>query len=345
MRRVWIVATLLLLESVLAAPALLAKYYSNPVVDEDCPDPGVVYYNGTYYVATTTDYNSVPNKFPIRSSTDLVNWQLVGYIFPKGKAPVWSVEDYWAPEIHVIGGRFVVYFVARDTTGRLCVGVAQSTGNILGPYVDIGKPLIRNSTVGMIDPTYFYDDVTNSGYVFWKEDGNGRNPPEKYTPIWAQPVTSDGLKLIGSRSFILQNDPSSWEGILVEGPWVIKAYDSYYLFYSANMYATPLYAVGVAKSPAILGPYKKYPQNPIIHSDSHWSGPGHCAVVRFANETNPHDYFMMYHSWVAGHVNPGVSPRVLMLDQIIWEPHNDDMWPTVVSNVPSFGPTPLPFSQ
>ncbi len=47
----------------------------------------------------------------------------------------WAVSDFWAPELHVINGVVRVYFVARDTTGLLCVGVATSTSSSpLGPY-------------------------------------------------------------------------------------------------------------------------------------------------------------------------------------------------------------------
>jgi hypothetical protein len=35
----------------------------------------------------------------------------------------------------------------------------------------------RNATMGMIDPTFFYDEESGNNYLFWKEDGNGHNPP------------------------------------------------------------------------------------------------------------------------------------------------------------------------
>jgi hypothetical protein len=105
----------------------------------------------------------------------------------------------------------------------LCVGAAFSKGDILGPYIDIGEPLYRNASVGNIDPTYFEDPVLGN-FLIWKEDGNGRIPPEKYTPIWAQQLSEDGLSFYpGSQKVdILQNDPNSWEGPLVEAPWMIS---------------------------------------------------------------------------------------------------------------------------
>jgi beta-xylosidase len=119
----------------------------------------------------------------------------------------------------------------------LCVGVAHSK-TVTGPFEDIGIPLVRNSSVGNIDPTFFDDVATGKKYVIWKEDGNGATPPEKYTPIWAAEVSADALKIIGDKIKLLENDPNSWEGPLVEAPWVVKHNGTYYLFYSGNGYAS-----------------------------------------------------------------------------------------------------------
>jgi hypothetical protein len=104
--------------------------------------------------------------------------------------------------------------------------------------------------MGNIDPTYFQDPHTSKSYLIWKQgkfsilkffstsDGNGATPPEKYTPIWAVELTTNGLSIISDRVELLKNDPDSWEGILVEGPWMIYQYGYYFLFYSANEYGT-----------------------------------------------------------------------------------------------------------
>lgn len=217
----------------------LASTYTNPVVPTvDCPDPGVYYEHGVYYATTTSQ--SSKDAFPIRSSTDLASWKLVGHIFPDGHRPKWAVTDFWAPEIHFINGHHVAYFAARDTTGVLCVGAAFSATGVLGPYKDIGGPLIRNSSVGNIDPTAFFDETENRWYLIWKEDGNGATPPEPHTPIWAQMLGADGLTVIGERHMLLWND-LPWEGNLVEAPWVVQYGGMYYLFYSANAFYNARY--------------------------------------------------------------------------------------------------------
>jgi hypothetical protein len=56
----------------------------------------------------------------------------------------------------------------------------------------------------------------------------------------------------------------------------------YALTYSCNCYQSPLYGVGIAFSDSPLGPYRKYPGNPIIHQDEKHSlySTGHGSVIR-----------------------------------------------------------------
>lgn len=119
-----------------------------------------------------------------------------------------------------MNGKFVVYYAARHKDGMLCIGAALSK-DVLGPYVDLGFPLIHNTSVGMIDPHYFEDPVSGLSYLFWKEDANGLNPPRNDTPIWVRQLSEDGLHFVGPQKCVLRNDPTTWEGPLVEAPWVI----------------------------------------------------------------------------------------------------------------------------
>lgn len=64
---------------------------------------------------------------------------------------------------------------------------------------------------------------------------------------------------------MIQND-RPWEGDVVEGPWFVIRNGWYYLFYSAQGYCGPEYAVAVARSRDPHGPYEKYP-NPIYRTN------------------------------------------------------------------------------
>src|SRR3546814_13663269 len=68
----------------------------NPVLAGDRPDPTVVKIGDTYYASATS--NEWSPLFPIFRSDDLVNWELVTYVFPEG-APGWERTNFWEPEL------------------------------------------------------------------------------------------------------------------------------------------------------------------------------------------------------------------------------------------------------
>jgi len=297
--------------------------YNNPVVDVDCPDPGVVH-DGAQYVMACTSGNA-GNAFPLRTSPDLVHWESKGHVFPSGSKPAWAVSDFWAPEIHRVGSGFVAYYTARHQDGALSVGAATAP-SALGPYTDIGQPLIHNTAMGLIDATQ-YQDPQGKRYLLWKEDGNAVGKP---TPIHGQELSADGLSLVGSRVTLITND-KAWEGALVEGPWLVDHGGQYYLFYSANGYASTAYAVGVARASSPLGPYTKASE-PILRTGGLWAGPGHGTVLT----TPKGETWHVYHSWKAGQV--GSAPgRLVLIDRVLW----DGGWPTMRA-APSGGSLPPP---
>src|SRR5213075_1664878 len=138
------------------------------------------------YWAVTTSSEWGP-QFPILLSQDLVNWKVVGSVFPK--RPEWSVANYWAPEISEYKGRYYVYYVARKKGGPLAVAVATAD-RPSGPYKDHGELVAQPA--GSIDPVAV-DDEKGLRHLIWKEDGNSRKQP---TIIWMQPLNDDGTKLV-----------------------------------------------------------------------------------------------------------------------------------------------------
>uniref|UniRef100_UPI0032DE567C family 43 glycosylhydrolase n=1 Tax=Mucilaginibacter sp. Bleaf8 TaxID=2834430 RepID=UPI0032DE567C len=97
------------------------------------------------------------------------------------------------------------------------------------------------------------------------------------TPIFAQQLSPDGRTLIGERTKVLEND-LKWEAHLVEGMWVSKQNDKYYLFYAGNDFSTTQYGIGVAVADALLGPYHKL-DKPFLQSTDRWAAPGHPSVT------------------------------------------------------------------
>jgi hypothetical protein len=94
----------LLLALVIGTACAPFTTYQNPLVTSNSPDPGAIWYNGNYYVVTTS--LDEPNSFPIRRSSDLVQWTELGFVFPIGRRPTWAVQDFCTSCIPTIIGCF-----------------------------------------------------------------------------------------------------------------------------------------------------------------------------------------------------------------------------------------------
>jgi beta-xylosidase len=305
--------------------------YANPVIPATqggVADPGVVLADdGRYYMVSTGGSRGL---YPLRVSDDLVAWEHIGYVFPSGSEPAWVESHPWAPELHQVAGRYVVYYSAKPKDGTVMAVGAAVADRPTGPWVDRG-PILAGE-VGAIDPNYFRDPLDGRHYLLWKHELNGVGPG-RGTPIYLQEHAPDGLSLIGERTELVRND-RSWEGDLIEGPWMLFKDGYYYLFYAGNAYYDQRYATGVARSrradvplaeqlAAIDAPPRLEKHGPpILASDGQdpWQGPGHGSVV-----TGPDglDYFV-FHAWQKGLVAGG-HPRLGMLEPIRWR----DGWPTI----------------
>jgi len=286
--------------------------YQNPVYDGNFPDPSVVRIGPEYWAAGTA---AGPDGFPpLLRSPDLVHWTAAGSIFQQ--APAWTDgQRFWAPELARQGDRYLAYYSARRKSGGMCVAVASSD-NPIGPYQDEG-PLVCQPD-GSIDPSVARN---NTGWPFlvWKED---RNSAGVTTAIWVQPLSQDGTQLIGARRKILTATGRGWDGGVIEGPQIIRRKGWNYLFYSGNLCCGPNceYAMGVARSRGLYGPWRRWRANPILDSDDTWLCPGHGSVAQSPDGR----WWMLYASYNAlGTLSPN---RSLLLDPIRW---TRDAWPVV----------------
>ncbi len=188
------------------------------------------------------------------------------------------------------------------------------------------KDLVHWADTGGIDATFFRDDDGRQ-YLYWKRDGNAVGAR---TPILVRELTADGLGFVqgSTATEVLNNDEASFEGPLVEAPYVIKRGGAYYMFYSANAY-DDRYRTAVARASSPKGPFLKRAL-PLLSNNAKFRGPGHGSIVRFKSS----DMFV-YHAWVANNPDAG---RQLLIDPIVWE----DGWPRIGDGTPSLIPQPLP---
>jgi beta-xylosidase len=295
--------------------------FTNPVLDQDFPDPDVLKVGDTYYAYST---NSENINIQVARSSDLVHWQFVGDALPK--LPNWAVQDFgwaWAPDVSSNGKTYLMYFVARfaiDKGGTQCIGAATSD-QPEGPFTPVGDaPLIcQVKQGGSIDPASFMD-TDGKHYILWKNDGNSSGGQ---TWIYLQQTSDDGLELEGEPKQLITSD-QSWEGVLIEGPTLWKHNKEYALFYSANDYASPNYAVGYAVADTVDGPYQK-PDKPLLKTSIREGvvGPGGQDVALDEDGQT----WMLYHSWQGG------SYRALNLVELDWN-----------GNVPVVKPTRAPMA-
>jgi hypothetical protein len=301
--------------------------YANPVVPFDCPDPGVVSVGEppVYYALCTG------GAFPIRRSHDLVLWEDTGaVVLPDGK-PAWAANGFrnWAPELHAIGARFVVYYTCANGDDVLSIGAAVADAPT-GPFTDLGAPLVEHPQ-GVSDAS-LARDAGGTPYLVYKIDGNAHGQP---TPILIRELAADGLAFApGSTAVeLLRNAPATWEGGVVEAPWIVHQGGVAYLFYSGNVY-DHRYRTGVARSTAITGPFEKLGA-PVLANDATWAGPGHGSVVPVGDRL-----YFVYHAWHAtsGGQHDAARGRVILVDEITFA----DGWPRIHDGTPSEGLRPWP---
>jgi xylan 1,4-beta-xylosidase len=300
--------------------------YSNPAIAGDYPDPSVIRVGKDFWASATSSEWSP--QFPILHSTDLVNWEVVGSVF--SHRPTWAVGNFWAPEITRYNGRYYVYYVGRRKGGPLSVAVAVSD-KPEGPYIDHG-PLV-SQPMGSIDPVISKDEKGDL-YLIWKEDGNSQRKP---CVLWAQRLDDSGTKLLGEPKELFRND-ASWEGAVIEGPFIVRRAEYFYLFYSGNGCCgmNCNYALGMARAKSLLGPWEKNPANPILAGNGDWKCPGHGSIVM--DESGR--YWLLYHAYDAkSFVFTG---REALLDEVKFTP---DGWAQINEGQGPSRAAPSPFGR
>jgi arabinan endo-1,5-alpha-L-arabinosidase len=131
-----------------------------------------------------------------------------------------------------------------------------------GPFTDIGHPLQCGEGFVNIDPMAFDDPATGKHLLYW---GSG------FAPLKVQELAVDGLSFAAGSSpkdLVWPNRSKGEFPVLVEGSWVVRHDDFYYLFYSGDNCCGPKanYAVMVARSRSAEGPFETEPVKGVSHS-------------------------------------------------------------------------------
>ncbi|MBR6128004.1 MAG: family 43 glycosylhydrolase [Bacteroidaceae bacterium] len=237
------------------SPSPLERDGVRLVIDADAPDPSVIRVADTYYAAATS--GNKPQAYQRYRSKDLLTWEPMGFVFDEW--PDWTCGSFWAPELFDLSGRTMCYYTARQKSDSTsCIGVAMADGPE-GRFRDYG-PLVK-TTNEAIDAFVFRDGTQL--YITWK--AYGLDPSKRPIELLCQKLSDDGLHLQGEPFMLLRDDERQG----MEGQCVFREGEWWYLLYSIRDCCSPRsdYAVSVARSHSIEGPWEKYEGNPILEGE------------------------------------------------------------------------------
>ena len=258
--------------------------FRNPILRGGYPDPSIVRVGDDYYIVNST-FEYFPG-LPIHHSTDLVNWELVGYgiqdpDFYRDAVNLVDVQSdggIHAPSIRWHDGLFYIIttnvYNPGDGQPTRMVNFVITAEDVAGPW---SEPHVIEGAPG-IDPDIFFDD---DGRV-WYVGNHGPADPEfpGQGEIWLQELNPDNWQLIGERYFLWRG---ACDGTWAEGPHIYKRDGRYYLLIAEGG-TSYNHAVMIAVSDDITGPYISNDRNPILTSRnlsySNWvHSTGHADMV------------------------------------------------------------------
>jgi len=190
-------------------------------------------------------------------SEDLINWRQHSWLIDASKLPPDCPYNgrFWAPEIHFIQNKFWLTVNSGQVTADDPKGMKThsiwlfSSDKITGPYILVNGSLTPHYNN---DATLFEDDDKKT-YLYCS--GNG---------LFQAEIDLASGKLIGGiQKFLDKKTPGNPEWMIggIEGPFVVKKDNNYYMFFSAW---TRGYEVGLLKSKSPLGPWSLVSNEPIF---------------------------------------------------------------------------------
>lgn len=301
-------------------------------------DPVMIRENSTYYLFATG------MGIDVWSSPDMVNWEKEKAVFESG--PQWAMDaipgfkgHIWAPDISYHNGQYYLYYsVSAFGKNTSCIGVA--TNKTLDPndpefeWVDHGK--VVQSVPGKtdwnaIDPNLILDD-DGTPFLFFGSFWDGLKRVRLTADLLSVDEDVYSIPTVASRKGKVDQSASSDEASVeaganaIEGPFVFKKGDYYYLFASIDYCCRGVnstYKMIVGRSKTLTGAFKdkdgkdmaKGGGTIVLKGDKNWHGVGHNAVVSF----DGNDY-LVFHGYDA---NDGGHPK-LLIREIRWD---DQKWP------------------
>lgn len=206
-------------------------------------DPVIVNYKGDYYLFST-------NQWGYWWSSDLYNWKFVSRHFLRPEHKVY--DDLCAPSVWIQGDTMLVF----GSTYSSNFPIWMSTD----PKANVWKEAVHDFEIGGWDPAHFVDD---DGRLYMY------NGSSNVYPVYGIELNRRTFAPVGTRKELLLLDPDrfGWQRFgeyldntflnpFMEGAWMTKYKDKYYLQYGAPATEFSGYADGVAIGKTPLGPFE-----------------------------------------------------------------------------------------
>jgi GH43 family beta-xylosidase len=273
-------------------------YFANPICEQ--ADPWIVQDQG-HYLACFSDANRAISVQRSDRLTVLGAKHVVWTALASGPASM----EVWAPELHLLNGRWYIYFAASDGQNKNHrAWVLQSAGSDpFGPYTLHG-PLYTGDDPGLssvnrwaIDLTVF--DSGNRLYAIW----SGWRDEQDIQHLYIAPM-KDPMTMAAPRVQICANDNFLWERVdespdgrgLNEAPEVLQHAGRTFVTFSCSGSWEPSYKIGLLELKPGTDPLQpknwiKYPK-PVFASTAMTFGVGHNSFVKSPDGTED---WLIYH--------------------------------------------------
>jgi len=231
----------------------------NPILRGFHPDPSLLRFGDTYYIASST-FEWFPGV-RLHRSTDLVTWHSAGYVLDRrSQLDMVGNPDsggVWAPDLSEHDG--LVYLVYTDVKswGSGTFDVHNYVVRAEHPEGPWSEPSYLNSSG--FDPSLFHDEDGRSWLVNMLNDF--RLPGAPFGGIVLQEFDRVAMTLVGEPCVIFRG---SGHG-MTEAPHIYKHGGRYYLM-TAEGGTVYDHQVTMARAVRLEGPYEIDPQNPILTS-------------------------------------------------------------------------------
>jgi len=285
-----------------STPPVDVEYQPHVVLDlgveDDVADPHVIKVGDTWYLYATNSQRS--DGFRVWVSQDLQSWQDAGLVWTPTDDSWYDLGEYWAPHVEPTDDGYYMYYTASYQ-----IGLAWSESP-LGPFEDVfDHPFVGGGYGGVGEGTFpngvpqDFDEYAIDAFVLAPRAGGLVFYYVAYDPvskIYAVPMVDYETLSDEEPVVVLEPQLTSWEGFIVEGPWITEHEGAFHLMYSGNFANTVNYGLGVAVSTDPMGPFERYPNNPLLEVDleAGFYGPGHNSVVEGAYD----DLLLFYHTKV-----------------------------------------------